>query len=353
MGTIIARKRATGMRYTAFIRIKRSGVIIHSESETFDKRTVAAAWMKKREVELAQPGALADRDDPPLSEAIEKYVSTSIRKIGRTKAQVLRTIAAAPIGRTPCSRVDSEAIVAFTVSLDAQPSTRENYLSHLGAVFAVARPAWGIPLDHEQIGAARKVLKRLGATGKSKHRTRRVECGELDKLLTAYQVAEYESRTDIDMIAVVLFALFSTRRQDEITRLRWADFDKDRILVRDMKHPGQKVGNDTLCDLPPEAVRIIQSRPREGEYIFPYKPRSISASFARTCKFLGIEDLHFHDLRHEGTSRLFEMGWTIPHVAAVTGHRSWASLKRYTHVRLQGDRWATFPWITPWVPRPS
>jgi hypothetical protein len=31
--------------------------------------------------------------------------------------------------------------------------------------------------------------------------------------------------------------------------------------------------------------------------------------------------LHFHDLHHEGVSRLFEMGETIPHVAAVSGHR--------------------------------
>ncbi|WP_244133623.1 tyrosine-type recombinase/integrase [Burkholderia gladioli] len=48
--------------------------------------------------------------------------------------------------------------------------------------------------------------------------------------------------------------------------------------------------------------------------------------------------MHFHDLRHEGASRLFEMGLNIPHVAAVTGHRSWSSLKRYTHLRHVGDR---------------
>ncbi|MDF1856927.1 MAG: hypothetical protein P1U48_15990 [Pseudooceanicola sp.] len=37
---------------------------------------------------------------------------------------------------------------------------------------------------------------------------------------------------------------------------------------------------------------------------------------------LGIEELHFHDLRHEGISRLFEMGWNIPHVVAASGLRS-------------------------------
>src|ERR1022692_591693 len=33
---------------------------------------------------------------------------------------------------------------------------------------------------------------------------------------------------------------------------------------------------------------------------------------ARACQQLEIKDLHFHDLRHEGVSWLFEMGRTIP-----------------------------------------
>jgi integrase len=53
---------------------------------------------------------------------------------------------------------------------------------------------------------------------------------------------------------------------------------------------------------------------------------------------------HFHDLRHDGISRLFEMGWTIPHVASVSGHRSWQSLKRYTHIRQNGDKYAGWDW---------
>jgi integrase len=48
---------------------------------------------------------------------------------------------------------------------------------------------------------------------------------------------------------------------------------------------------------------------------------------------LGIEDLHFHDLRHEAISRLFEADWDIPMVAAVSGHIDWKMLQRYTHLR--------------------
>ncbi|WP_292408411.1 hypothetical protein [Mesorhizobium sp.] len=40
-------------------------------------------------------------------------------------------------------------------------------------------------------------------------------------------------------------------------------------------------------------------------------------------------------MRHEGTSRLFEAGFTIEQVALVTGHKDWKMLKRYTHLKLE------------------
>jgi site-specific recombinase XerD len=48
---------------------------------------------------------------------------------------------------------------------------------------------------------------------------------------------------------------------------------------------------------------------------------------------LGIEDLDFHDLRHEGTSRLLEAGFAIEQVSLVTGHKDWKMLRRYTHLK--------------------
>lgn len=65
--------------------------------------------------------------------------------------------------------------------------------------------------------------------------------------------------------------------------------------------------------------------------MLPYKSESVSASFDRITERLGIDDLHFHDLRHEGISRLFERGLSIQEVALISGHKSWAMLRRYTH----------------------
>lgn len=86
--------------------------------------------------------------------------------------------------------------------------------------------------------------------------------------------------------------------------------------------------------------------PHTEDAVFPYSPDAIAAAFTRACKLLGIEDLHSHDLRHEGVSRLFEMGWSIPRVAGLSGHRSWQSLKRYTHLRQVGDKYLGWNWLT-------
>lgn len=352
MGTITSRKRKDGTEgHTAQIRIKSGGKIIHTESQTFDRLAAAKLWLAKREKALAEPGALdaVRSKNPPLAHVIAQYVRESQRALGKTKTQVLATIAASGLGGMRCADIESRHIVAFARGLAVQPQTVGNYLSHLGAVFAVARPAWGYPLQMQALTDARTVAKRLGAVSKSRQRTRRPTLAELQQLLDHFAVQEAKRAEALPMRQMVLFALFSTRRQEEITRLAVADLDvgHSEVWVRDMKHPGEKVGNDVRVSLPPEALAIARLRMAQhpgAALLFDCNARSVSASFTRACQLLGIDDLHFHDLRHEGISRLFEMGWTIPRVATVSGHRTWASLKRYTHMREAGDKYAGWDW---------
>jgi integrase len=349
MGSIISRKRADGtIAYLAKIAIMREGVVVLRESRTFDRRPAAKAWIDRREKELAVPGALdrvkLDKNDPPLSAAIDRYIAESEKAMGKTKAQVLRTIKTYPIAAKKCSAVDAEALCDFAKSLPVTPQTRGNYLSHLSSVFTVARPMWKYPLDRQAMDDALVVLRRMGIISKSGERDRRPTLDELDKLMEHFGVVRKRRPDAIPMQKIIAFAIFSTRRQDEISRIVWKDLEPGRVMVRDMKHPGEKAGNDTWCDLVPEAEAIIRSMPPSNANIFPAAADTISAAFTRACQFLGIEDLHFHDLRHDGISRLFEMGWNIPHAAAVSGHRSWASLKRYTHLRQTGDKYENWKW---------
>jgi len=330
----------------AQVTIKKDGKL-HRETRTFDRKQAASAWAERRETELHEPGALdrLNAVDPTLAQVIDRYVNELKKKIGRTKEQVLRTIKTYDIAEMKCSKITSADLVSFAQALPVAPQTAQNYLSHLAAIFAIAKPAWGYPLDQQASKDAFVVAKRLGVTAKGGSRDRRPTLEELDRLLEHFGTVKVRRPVSIPMQRIICFAIFSTRRQEEITTIRWSDYEKNRVLVRDMKHPGDKAGNHTWCDLTPEASAIVESMPRTAPEIFPFTTDAISAAFTRAYQVLGIDDLHFHDLRHEGVSRLFDMGWTIPQVASVSGHRSWSSLKRYSHLRQTGDKYAGWRWL--------
>jgi len=69
--------------------------------------------------------------------------------------------------------------------------------------------------------------------------------------------------------------------------------------------------------------------------LFTYSLRGLSGAFLRLCRRLNIDNLHFHDLRHEATSRLFEKGLNPVEVATITGHKDTRMLMRYTHLRAE------------------
>ena len=67
-----------------------------------------------------------------------------------------------------------------------------------------------------------------------------------------------------------------------------------------------------------------------NEYVFPLTTNSLRLMYQRLCKKLSLK-IRFHDLRHEAISRLFEEGYTIPEIGAVSGHRTISQLFRYAH----------------------
>ncbi|WAJ30592.1 hypothetical protein [Antarcticirhabdus aurantiaca] len=70
---------------------------------------------------------------------------------------MLRTIQTYSIAEKRCSDITSPDLVGFAQELarGRAPQTVANYLAHLGAVFAIARPAWGYPLDEGDEGYSR------------------------------------------------------------------------------------------------------------------------------------------------------------------------------------------------------
>lgn len=336
MGTIVARKRAGGTRYTAQIRVRKGGRLVHSESATFGRRALALEWIRRREAEL---DARRARGQPygarhTLGDLLDWYVTVvgGQTRWGRSKAADLARLRGYAIAGQVADRLTAADYITHVEGRRADgagPATAQNDLVWIRQVLRSARPALGLALDLQALDDAAHALRARKLIGKSRHRSRRVSAAEETAIL------EYldRRRGAIPMGDIVRFALLTARRQEEITRLRWDDLREGTALLRDVKHPRAKEGNHREFRLLIGARDIIDRQPRTAAEVFPHNPKSIGAAFTRAMRMLGIEDLHFHDLRHEATSRLFERGYSIPEVAQFTLHERWATLQRYTHLR--------------------
>ncbi|MDR6642747.1 integrase [Luteibacter sp. 1214] len=340
MGTIQTRRRKDGTTgYTASIRLKEKGVIVHSETETFDRKQHAQEWMRRREAELDKMrarGQLGSAKDT-LGDLVRWYRDTigPTAGWGRTKAADLERIQRYPIANRPAVALTSQDFVDHVMSRrveGAAAATAGNDLVWFGQVLRSAGHSRNIPISLEPLSAARHELSARKVVVKSAWRDRRLTADEDKKLIAHFSTPDV--RASIPMLDIYQFALATARRQEEITRLRWDDLEREKGIgwLNDVKHPTRKKGNRKAFRMLQGAWAIVERQPR-GELVFPYDGRSIGAAFRRACKVLGIENLHFHDLRHEATSRLFERGYQIHEVAQFTLHQSWQTLRRYAQLR--------------------
>lgn len=317
-----------GRKWRALVRVKGHP----SASRTFSSRRMAEEWGKVTEDAL-RAGKAAPQETITLADLIDRYVKEMRRMgmpVGATKRGNLRRWAET-LGDREVSTLTGQDVIDHLASRKVSPATRTLELVFLGNVLDAGRSLWNLTIP-DIIPAARPALRRAGLVGKPRERDRRPTADELERLAAFYRY----NFGAIPMRDIVPFAIETAMRLGEIVGLRWADYqpgDKPMVKIRDRKHPQHKAGNDQWVPLLGESAAIIERKPRDGPLIFPYKADSIGASFRRACIRLGIDDLRFHDLRHEGTSRLFERGYQIQEVAIVTGHRDWKSLQRYTQLR--------------------
>lgn len=355
MPTITKRQRADGsFSYRASIRLKRKGKIIYQEAKTFDRKKLAVDWARNREVELQAPGALARvaHKAVTVGDLIDRYIKEyeSLSSFGRTKAMHLKQLSKMDIADIPATELTSRNLVDHAKVRRADgtgAATVNNDLIWIGVVFKVARPAWGIPVSNDVVTDAMTLCRSEKLIARSKQRDRRPSLDELNALLEYF--SSRDGRASIPMTDVVLFGLFSSRRESEICSIMWDSLrdDTKSAIITDMKHPREKKGNNVEVFFHDYAWEIIQRQDKNDDRVFPYNPKSVSAAFTRSCKFLEIDDLRFHDLRHECVSWLFELGWDIPKVSSVSGHKSWSSLQRYTHFKRREpyDKYDGWAWV--------
>lgn len=316
------------------VQVRRRGAV--PVSRTFETKSAADRWARDIERNIDHGGGKARVQHGTVAEMVERYEleMAVLKPIGRSKQSSIRIIKRG-LGHIRLADLDPSHIIRWARERRAAgigPSTMLTEVGYLGTIIGTARALWRWQISDEPVREARKALSIVGMLHRPRARQRRPTQVELDALMAHWAASR---QLVLPMPTLVSFAIASAMRLGEIVRIRWADLDKAAsiVTIRDRKDPRRKAGNDERVPLLGDALGIILQQPETDARIFPYRPNSVSAAFMYACAACGIDDLHFHDLRHEGVSRLFEAGFSIEQVAMVSGHKDWRMLRRYTQLK--------------------
>lgn len=315
MASII--KRASGWQ----VQIRKQGY--QPISKRFEKKSDADVWARITESEMDR-GVHFDRTEAEktsLANILIRYLGeVSIHKLGfKSEQSRIKGLLKHPISSRFLATLQSSDFTAYRENrLKLVCGTTVNKeLNLLSKVIDTARRDWSINMDNP--------VKLIRRPKNNRPRDRRLNDGELISLLNSSESPALSN--------IVLFALETAMRRGEIAKARWSHLQlSQRILLV----PETKTGVPRNIPLSNSAMIIIQSTPRvDNQSIFNLRPDSITQAFERACNRAKILDLRFHDLRHEATSRLFEKGLNPMQVSAITGHKTFEMLKRYTHLKAQ------------------
>lgn len=307
------------------VQIRRKGYPV--VCRTFEKKADAEKWAREIEGEMDR-GIFVSRtesEQTTLHEALERYNDEYIPRLAQQKREKNRIIFLQKRGLASrfLASIRGKDIADFIKEREkegAGPNTIRLDLALLSRLFEVAATDWGM---ENLSNPVRKVNKPKLPGG----RTRRLEEKEEAKLL------EHCSTT---FAPLVQFALETAMRREEISRLSWENVDIER---RSAHLPKTKNGEARTVPLSPRAVSILKEvKELTGEEgkgsVFGMTPDAITQAMEKARKNAGLADLHFHDLRHEAISRLFEnTDLDVMEIRAISGHRTMQMLARYTHLR--------------------
>ncbi len=300
-----------------------------SISKSFKKKSLAKAWMAATENALD----LGDfREEETLIKAmIDRYVKEigAIKPFGRTKGYVIDALRA-ELGHYKLKELTADVLMDFALRrrLNCAPSTVKMDMQYIGVILSTAENMWGLKPKFDEYRKAMENCAKLQVIASSDERDRRCSDEEINEILSHVS-------SELPVSEWVAFSLATAMRVGEVGDLRWKDLSKDgkSIIIRQRKHPRKK--RDEVVPLVPAARDIINRQPRslsKPEFIFPHNPKSITSAFRKGRERSTVEDLRYHDLRHEAISRLFELGFDSMVVATFSGHRDINMLRRYTHI---------------------
>ncbi|MGD9725508.1 MAG: site-specific integrase [Gammaproteobacteria bacterium] len=326
MSTI--RKRGNGQWQA---QVRRRGFPL--QSKTFPTRAAAERWGKLTEVEMTQGTFVsrAEAESTTLRELLERYIAEvsptkkgAASEIVRIKAlcrnplaaRFVSTIRGADIARYREERL--KRVASATVRRDL------GVLSH---VFETARKEWGIYV----LNPVRDI--KMPANGKARDRRLRADPSEA-KCEKSRLIEACRKARNPYLLPFVELALETAMRRSELLNLQWQFIELTR---RTAFLPDTKNGDARTVPLSNAAVETLKSlhNGEKGKVFECLTPEALKRAFMRATQRAGLDDFHFHDLRHEATTRFFERGLNIMEVASITGHKDLRMLRRYTHLKAE------------------
>ncbi|MBT4934311.1 MAG: site-specific integrase [Rhodospirillaceae bacterium] len=300
-----------------------------SQAKTFETKREAEAWVSVIESEMTR-SVFVDRsraERETLNQVIQNYIDNIAPDHKGGDSEILRLKKFKRDQSKLCQHAmatlkieDFEAYRDRRLKVEKKaPATVKRELALLHSVIESAR---------RRLGLIENPISDVRRPRVQNNRIMRFQDGEEEALMTALDGC----RNSWVKPAVIL-ALETAMRRGELLDLRWENINlKDRTAHL----PDTKNGESRDVPLSPIALQTLKDLPRSLKgYVFPTSAEGIKSAYERARKRADMEHFNFHDLRHEAISRLFERGWNVMEVAAVSGHKDLQSLKRYTNLKAR------------------
>lgn len=297
-------------------------------SRNFRAKSEALAWAREQELEADQrrPQGHKTLRAITVADIVKRYRDEVVpRKWGADRETLtLNAFLRHPLARVGLSDVTTGMVSAYCAERlrRVKPGTLNRELDILRHAFVTARRNWDLPLTQN---AFADVIRPKAAPP----RERRLQPEEQERLMSACLACRNRF-----MRSLVQLALETGMRRGEILRTRWCDVSLEK---RTLHIPVSKNGYGRTIPLSSAAIgllrSLIDSKTSTDDPVLPISEDAAKMAWKRLVRRARLENLRFHDLRHEAISRFFEKGLNVPEVALISGHRDPRMLFRYTHPR--------------------
>ncbi|RVQ55870.1 site-specific integrase [Sinorhizobium meliloti] len=296
--------------------------------KSFDTKQEAEKWARDLEAQVDRFGAAPDTrilEVTTLGELLERYQhEVSPTKRGSVQEiQRIDVLRRHDLAYRTMIGLSQQDIASFRDERlqSVAPSTAVRELAILSHVIEVAIRDWGLPLSRNVVKLVRRPVIR-------NERSRRLTGDEEQRLLDACDGGKIPF-----FKTLIILAIETGMRRGEILGLQWCEISHNRRVIS-LKMTKNGSGREVPLSqrafdaLTEWKARADTDQPR----VFPMAPGSLEQAWYRLLTRAEVTELRFHDLRHEGVSRLFERGLNVIEVSSISGHKELRMLKRYTHL---------------------